>query len=90
MRFQLVQLTGSDPAHLQPVRGAAPCQVVERRDYKPRTYEQARPQLYKELFEQRAAEQYQSFVGKLREQTYIERKGVYAEAQPPLSSKPLE
>jgi peptidyl-prolyl cis-trans isomerase SurA len=65
-------------------------QVVERKDYKPRTYEQARSQLYKELFEQRAAEQYQSFVGKLREQTYIERKGVYAEAQPPLSSKPLE
>ena len=32
VRFQLVQLTGSDPAHLQPVRGAAPCQVVERRE----------------------------------------------------------
>jgi len=65
-------------------------QVVERRAYKPRTYEQARPQLYKELFEQRAAEQYQLFIGKIREQTYIERKGIYAEVQPALSSKPLE
>jgi peptidyl-prolyl cis-trans isomerase SurA len=65
-------------------------QLVERREYKPKTYEQARNQLYKELFEQRAAEQYQDFVGRLREQTYIERKGVYAGAQPSLSSKPLQ
>jgi peptidyl-prolyl cis-trans isomerase SurA len=65
-------------------------QVVERRAYKPRTFEQARAQLYKELFEQRAAEQYQGFISKMREQTYIERKGIYAEVQPALSSKPLE
>lgn len=53
-------------------------QVAERRGYKPRSYEDARPALYKELFEQRAAQQYQDFIAKLREQTYVERKGVYA------------
>lgn len=54
--------------------------LVERREYKPLTYEEAAPQLKKELFEQKAQQEYHDFVEQLREKTYIERKGVYADA----------
>ncbi len=59
--------------------------LVQRRPFERKTYEQAEPQLRAEIFDERMADEYQVFVDKLREQTYIERKGVYADTAPILS-----
>jgi peptidyl-prolyl cis-trans isomerase SurA len=59
--------------------------LQDRRPFKPLSYEDARPMLYQEIFAVRVQEEYSSFLEKLREQTYIERKGMYAEAAPPLT-----
>lgn len=53
-------------------------QLVEKRDYKPLTWEQARDQLRAELFEKKTQEEYEKFMDKLRSQTYIDRKGAFA------------
>lgn len=54
--------------------------VVDRRDFQPVTFEQARPSLEQALFGQKMEQEYNSWMEKLREQVYIERKGTYAEA----------
>lgn len=55
-------------------------QVVERRDFEPVTYEQAKPALEQQLFAQKMEAEYVQWIDKLRDQVYIQRKGVYAEA----------
>ncbi len=55
-------------------------QLVDRRVYEPLTFEEAEERLRAELFELRMQEEYLEFVDKIREQTYVERKGIYAEA----------
>jgi peptidyl-prolyl cis-trans isomerase SurA len=55
-------------------------QLVDRRVYEPLSFEQAKESLYNELFELKMQEEYLEFVDKIREQTYVERKGIYAEA----------
>jgi peptidyl-prolyl cis-trans isomerase SurA len=60
--------------------GCALLELAERRGTRLVSYEEARGELRSRLFEQRFAEEYMSFVEKLREKTYIERKGLFAEA----------
>jgi len=55
-------------------------EVVERRPYERREYEAVRDELYQQLFAERMQREYLRFMDKLREQTYVERKGVYAQA----------
>lgn len=55
-------------------------QVVERRDFEPIGYEEARERLQAEIFDEKVAEEYAEFIQKLRSQTYIERKGIFSEA----------
>jgi len=55
-------------------------QLVERRSYEPVTYEQAEDLLRKQLFDEKMREQYVAFIEKLRNQTYVERKGYFADA----------
>jgi hypothetical protein len=55
-------------------------QLVERRSFEPVTIEEATPSLQNELFRQKTEAEYVKWVEKLREQTYIERKGAYASA----------
>jgi peptidyl-prolyl cis-trans isomerase SurA len=54
--------------------------VVERREFRPMTFEQARPELEQQIFGRKMEAEYVLWIEKLREQVYIERKGVYAEA----------
>jgi hypothetical protein len=56
-------------------------EVVQRRPYEPRSYEQAREQVYQRLFQERMQREYLKFMDKLREQTYVERKGIFAQAR---------
>lgn len=62
--------------------------LVERRVYEPVSFEQARERLRQELFDERMEAEYRRFIDKIRAQTYVERKGVYAQAPPSLSSTP--
>jgi peptidyl-prolyl cis-trans isomerase SurA len=55
-------------------------QLVERRPFKKREFEDVQNQLFDELFAVRMQEEYTEFIEKLRKQTYIERKGFFAEA----------
>ncbi len=60
--------------------GCSLLQVVERREVKPITYDEAKDQLRGELYEQAFDTEVRAFLERLRDQTYIERKGVFAEA----------
>jgi peptidyl-prolyl cis-trans isomerase SurA len=55
-------------------------QLVERRPFENVTYEQAKGALRQRVFSKKMAEEYDKFMDELRERTYIERKGIYAEA----------
>ncbi len=56
-------------------------EVVERRPYQQITWEKAKDPLTEQVFERKMAEQYKEFIESLREQTYIERKGVFADSR---------
>lgn len=60
--------------------GCTVLQLVERKVFTPITFEEAKPRLRQELFEQRMDEAYQEWMETLRENTYIERKGHFADA----------
>lgn len=52
-------------------------QLVDRRDYKRVSYEEAEPQLRNALFQQKTEEEYVKWLDILRGQTHIERKGPF-------------
>jgi peptidyl-prolyl cis-trans isomerase SurA len=54
--------------------------VVEKRLYEEITYESAREALTKYLHDKHMGEEYSEFIEELRRQTYIERKGIFADA----------
>jgi peptidyl-prolyl cis-trans isomerase SurA len=54
--------------------------VVEKRLYEQITYESARAALAEYLHQKRLGEEYSAFIEELRRQTYIERKGIFADA----------
>jgi peptidyl-prolyl cis-trans isomerase SurA len=55
-------------------------QLVERRTFKPLSYAEAKPQLEEEVYARHMEEKYTEWMEKLRENTYIERKGHFADA----------
>lgn len=55
-------------------------QMVERREWEPIRYDEAKDALWSQLYEQRTGDEYVEFIEKLRAQTYIERKGLFADA----------
>ena len=60
--------------------GCAALQLVETRDAQPVSYEQVHKELRALLYDERFQEQYRRFMDKLRKQTYVDRKGVFADA----------
>ena len=55
-------------------------QVVERRGFEPVAYDDVEEQLFAELFNQGLESEYEKWMEELRGRTYIERKGVFAQA----------
>jgi parvulin-like peptidyl-prolyl isomerase len=53
-------------------------EVVERRPNEVITWERAKDPLFEQLFERRMGQEYKEFIDEIREQTYIERKGLFA------------
>jgi peptidyl-prolyl cis-trans isomerase SurA len=60
--------------------GCAALQLVGTREAQPVSYEQAEKELRAMLYDERFQEQYRHFIEKLRKQTYVDRKGVFADA----------
>jgi peptidyl-prolyl cis-trans isomerase SurA len=54
--------------------------VVERRQFEPLSYDDAKPALHAQLFEESLAEEYRSWMEEMRKSTFIERRGYFAEA----------
>jgi peptidyl-prolyl cis-trans isomerase SurA len=53
--------------------------VKERRGFAPVTFDQAKPELENEIYRRKTEEEYVRWLDKLRDQTYIERKGSFSE-----------
>jgi peptidyl-prolyl cis-trans isomerase SurA len=60
--------------------GCTIVKLVERKEFTPISYEEARTALYNELFDQRASDAYRNWMEQLRERTFIERRGYFADA----------
>jgi peptidyl-prolyl cis-trans isomerase SurA len=60
--------------------GCGLMQLVERREWVPITYEKARPALEQQAFEIKVGEEYRAWMDQLRANTYIERRGYFADA----------
>ena len=60
--------------------GCAALELLGTRDAQPVTYEQAEKELRAVLYDERFQDQYRRFMEKLRKQTYVDRKGVFADA----------
>jgi peptidyl-prolyl cis-trans isomerase SurA len=60
--------------------GCSIIKLVERKEFEPIGYEQAKPILQMEVFEMKVAEEYRKWMEKLRENTFIERRGYFADA----------
>jgi peptidyl-prolyl cis-trans isomerase SurA len=84
MRKEISQLNESNP--LSPVIempfGCNILALAGMREFTPVTFEMARPELENELFRRKTEVEYSKWVEKLREQSYIERKGIYASSEP--------
>lgn len=59
--------------------GCAALRLVDRREVQPVTFEQAQDRIRQTLFEQKFERELEAFLQRLRKQTYVQRKGVFAE-----------
>jgi peptidyl-prolyl cis-trans isomerase SurA len=64
----------------QKTGGCSLLHLVERRQYTPITFEGARDRLMQEAYEIELEKAYKKWIEELREQTYIERRGYFADA----------
>jgi peptidyl-prolyl cis-trans isomerase SurA len=60
--------------------GCTLIELVERQEWAPVSYEEARPMLQAEVFESKVAEEYRSWMEEMRKNTFIERRGYFAQA----------
>lgn len=69
--------------------GCAVLQLVDRRTIEALSYDQAKGQLRAVLTEQAFQEEYAKFIERLRKQTYVERRGAFAEPLDVASPPPM-
>jgi peptidyl-prolyl cis-trans isomerase SurA len=60
--------------------GCSILELVERRDFEPISYEQARDRLSQEVWQREMEKQYRDWLEELRADTYIDRRGFFADA----------
>ena len=60
--------------------GCSVLQLVERREVERLTFEQAKPMLQQELWNRSVEAKYREWIDELRERTYIDRRGHFADA----------
>ena len=75
-------VNGMQPGEISPVVempfGCNLLELVDRREFRPVDFEQAKPQLQNMIFQQKTEIEYGNWLDVLRTQTYIERKGAFA------------
>jgi peptidyl-prolyl cis-trans isomerase SurA len=59
--------------------GCAVLRLVGRREVQPVSYEEAKEKVRMALFEEKFQKEYEAFLERLRKQTYVERKGAFAD-----------
>lgn len=83
-RWMADPLRGLDPGDVSDVLetdfGCNLLQLVERREYEPISFERAEEPLRRQLFNEGMSREYQKFLEDLRNRTYVERKGIFADA----------
>ena len=60
--------------------GCGLMQLVERREWIPVSYEAAKPMLEQQAFEEKVSAEYRTWMDQLRANSYIERRGYFADA----------
>jgi peptidyl-prolyl cis-trans isomerase SurA len=60
--------------------GCTILQLVERRDYEPVTFEQAKDSLQQEVHQAKVMDEYRKWMEDLRKRTFIERRGYFAQS----------
>ena len=60
--------------------GCSLLKLVERREFQPVSYEEARERLHIEIYERHVDEEFRNWLEEMRAQTFIERKGHFADA----------
>jgi len=55
-------------------------QLVERRGFEAVTFEEAQAALFNEIYNKRLEEEYEKWIDEIRSHTYIDRKGMFAQA----------
>jgi len=60
--------------------GCSLLKLVDRRDFEPITYDEAKPRLNEEVYQAHLEEEFRNWMEEMRSQTFIERKGHFAEA----------
>ena len=55
-------------------------QIVERRGFEAVTYEEAKPKLEAEIYNKKLEQEYEKWIDEIRSHTYIDRKGMFAQA----------
>ncbi len=55
-------------------------QLVDRKEWSPVSLEEARSQLQQEIFQRKLMEEYRTWMEQIRDQTFIERRGYFADA----------
>ena len=82
--WMAVPVAKLDPGQMTPVLempfGCNVLLLVERRDFTPRSYEDTKEQIHQQMFSEKMQAEYVRFMERLRRQTYIERKGLFADA----------
>ena len=78
----------SDVIELPGNVGCAVLTLVERRTIEPLSYDQAKGQLRELLADQAFQEEYVRFIDRMRRQTYVERRGEFANETAAVSSPP--
>jgi peptidyl-prolyl cis-trans isomerase SurA len=73
-------LTGGTSEVIEMPFGCNLLHVISKRPYEQVTYENAQARLADYLYQQRLGEEYSKFIEELRQRTYIERKGIFADA----------
>jgi parvulin-like peptidyl-prolyl isomerase len=73
-----------EPSQLSEVKelpvGCTMVQLVERREFRPVSFEQAEEKLRDELYEKKLMVEYRDWMEQLRSHTFIERRGYFADA----------
>jgi peptidyl-prolyl cis-trans isomerase SurA len=82
--WMLETLAGMQPGSVSGVVelpvGCAALKLVERREAQPVSYEQAHDEIRAAIAAEKFEQEYERFLEKLRKQTYVERKGAFADA----------